>query len=87
MLLVMNLVSRRESCLEDWKRSLLVPLHKDGDNEEVGNNRWIALGCSMAKVFMSVTARRLGRFVEDMILTEAQGGFRSHRRCQISGWF
>ena len=31
----MNLVLRSESCLEEWKRSLLVPLHKDGDNEEV----------------------------------------------------
>ena len=26
-------------------------------------------------------ARRLGKFAEDRILTEAQGGFRSHRRC------
>ena len=39
MLQVMNLVWRSESCLADWKRSLLVPLHKDGDNEEVGNYR------------------------------------------------
>ena len=28
---------------------------------------------------MRVMARRLGRFAEDRILTEAQGGFRSHR--------
>ena len=35
----------------------------------------------MAKVFIRVMARRLGRFAEDKILTEAQGGFRSHRRC------
>ena len=65
------------------KSSLLVPLHKDGDNGEVGNYREIAVCCSMAKVFMRVVARRLrlGRFAEDRILTEAQGGFRSHRRC------
>ena len=30
---------------------------------------------------MRVMARRLGRFTEDRILTEAQRGFRSHRRC------
>ena len=35
----------------------------------------------MAKVFMRVMAKRLGRFVEDRILMEAQGGFRVHRRC------
>ena len=34
----------------------------------------------MAKVFMRVMARRLGRFAEDRILTETQGGFRSGRR-------
>ena len=39
MLHVMNLVMQSESCPADWKRSLLVPLHKDCHNEEVGNNR------------------------------------------------
>ena len=35
----------------------------------------------MARIFMRVMARRLGRFAEGGLLTEAQGGFRSHRRC------
>ena len=39
MLQSMNLVMRSESCPADWKKSLLVPLYKDGDNEEVGNYR------------------------------------------------
>ena len=30
MLQVMNLVMSSGSCLADWKRSLMVPLHKDG---------------------------------------------------------
>ena len=42
MLLVMDLILRSESCPADWKRSLLVPLHKDGDNDELGNCRGIA---------------------------------------------
>ena len=49
MMQVMNLM---ESSSADWKRSLLVPLYKDGDNEEVGNYRGVALGCSVANVFM-----------------------------------
>ncbi len=36
VLQVMNLVLRSESCSADRKWSLLMPLHKDGDNEEVG---------------------------------------------------
>ena len=39
-----------------------MPLHKDGDNEEEENYRGIALGCSMAKIFMRVKERMLGRF-------------------------
>ena len=35
----------------------------------------------MVKVFVRVLARRLGRFVEDKILTKVLGGFRSCRRC------
>ena len=56
-------------------------LHKDGDVEQADNYRGIALGCSVVKVFVRVLARRMGRFSEDWILIEAQGGFRSGRRC------
>ena len=37
MLQVMNLVLRSESCQADWRRNLLVSLHKNVDNEEVEN--------------------------------------------------
>ena len=63
MLQVMNLVLRSESCLADWKRCLLVPLHKDSDNEVVGNYKGITLGCGMVKIFMKVMAMRLGRLL------------------------
>ena len=86
LVVVMKLVMRCEACQADWKRSMLVPLHKDGDNEEVGNYRGlIDLGCSMAAIFMSVLARRFGALAEDRILTEAQVGFGSHRRC-LNEW-
>ena len=49
---VMNLVMS-ESCPADWKRSLLVSLHKDGDNEEVGKYREIALGCNGKGIYES----------------------------------
>ena len=78
VLQVMNLVLRSESCPADWKWSLLMPLHKDGDNEVVE----IIRDClSVARIFMRVMAWRLGRCAEDRILTEAEGGLRSHRRC------
>ena len=45
-----------------------MPLHKNGDKEEVGNYNGIASSCSVA--------RRSGRFGEDSIFTEAQGELR-----------
>ena len=35
----------------------------------------------MAKIFMRVMVSRLERFPGDRILTESEGGFRSHKRC------
>ena len=40
----------------------------------------------MVKVFVRLLARRLGRFAEDRILTEAHGGFRCGSRCSDQ-WF
>ena len=84
MLLMMNMVMKSECCPLDWKRSLLAPLHKDGDVEQVGNYRVIALGCCVGKVLVRVLERRLERFAEDRILTEAQGGVVGDT--WISGW-
>ena len=52
MLLLMNVVMKNECCPLDWKKSLLVPVHEDGDVEQVhvGNYRGVALGCSVVKV-------------------------------------
>ena len=58
MLLMMNIVMKSGCCPLDWKRSLLTPLHKDDDVEQVGNYRRIALGCSVVKVFVRVLAGR-----------------------------
>ena len=72
----MNVMMKSECCPLGWKRSLLVPLHKDGDVEQVGNYRRIPSGCSVGRVFVRVLSR-LGRFAENRILTEAQGGLGS----------
>ena len=62
MLLMMN-VMKSECCLLDWKRSLVVLLHKDCEVEQVGNYRGIALGCSV----MKVSVRVLGRSWEGLL--------------------
>ena len=56
-------------------------LYKDGDREKASNYRGIALGSCVVKVLAKLLSRRLSTFTEEEILTEAQGGFRSERRC------
>ena len=58
-----------------------MPLYKDGDPEKASNYRGIALGTCVVKVLAKLLSRRLSTFAEEEILTEAQGGFRSERRC------
>ena len=58
-----------------------MPLYKDGDPEKATNHRGIALGSCVVKVLVKLLSRRLSTFAEEEILTEAQGGFRSERRC------
>ena len=41
----------------------------------------IALGSCVAKVMARLLSKRLSVYAEEEILTEAQGGFRSERRC------
>lgn len=38
----------------EWKKSIIVPLYKRGDQEEVGNYRGISLLCTAYKVCRSI---------------------------------
>ncbi|XP_024873965.1 uncharacterized protein LOC112455963 [Temnothorax curvispinosus] len=62
---------------EDWKTSIIVPLHKRGDEEKVENYRGISLLCSAYKIYAEVLRCRLKREVDlKDLLPESQAGFR-----------
>lgn len=65
---------------EKWKQSIVVPLYKRGDTENVENYRGISLLCSAYKVYAEILRKRLDKKVEDKgMLSESQTGFRKHR--------
>ena len=66
---------------QEWCRSLIVPVFKDGDREELDNYRGIALSCKVGKVFERVLDERIRAVSEEMIMKEAHGGFRKGRGC------
>ena len=58
---------------------IIVPLHKEGNERDLGNYRGITSGSHIGKVFCSVLRERLCQAVDGVVLEEAQGGFRKNR--------
>lgn len=61
----------------DWKKSIIVPLYKRGEPEEVGNYRGISLLYTVYKVYVEILKSRLEEVVEmKKLVPESQSGFR-----------
>lgn len=63
---------------EEWKKSIIIVLHKKGSTLECGNYRTIALMSHLGKVLMSVLTERLRAQTEEHLADE-QAGFRKDR--------
>ena len=66
---------------QEWRRSLIVPVFKDGDREELDNYRGIVLSCVVGKVFERVLDEGIRAVSEEMVMKEVQGGFTKGRGC------
>src|SRR6218665_378659 len=65
-------------CQAEWKRSIIIPIHKKKDRLECANYRGISLTCHSSKIFTSIILQRIKKRTEE-ILSEAQAGFRENR--------
>jgi len=59
-----------------FKESVIFPLYKSGNKEEVKNYRGISLNNVNSKIFESLLLERLSKWAEQGILKESQAGFR-----------
>lgn len=79
----MNLMQKiwREGTIpQEWKESIVVPLHKRGDEEKVTNYRGISLLCMAYKVYADILRSRLEKeVVAKELMPESQAGFRKGR--------
>ena len=73
-----NYLREREIFPEDWGRSEVVNLFKEGDKSDPGNYRGISLISCLGKLYLSLWAKRLADFLEP-VLDDEQGGFRCTR--------
>jgi sorting nexin-29 len=63
---------------DEWKKAIIVPLHKKKDKLDCNNYRGISLLCHSSKIFTSILLDRI-RTKTDEILSEEQAGFRASR--------
>ena len=69
---------QKEEFPDEWKQSVILPIHKKKDKLICDNYRGISLLCHSQKMMASVMLQRIKARTEE-ILSEAQAGFRSGR--------
>ena len=80
---VINLSLKTGQVPELMKESIIVPIFKDGDQQELGNHRPISLLNSISKIYEKVVHKQLYRYVsENNILSNRQYGFRNNSSCE-----
>lgn len=77
---IINQVWKEGDILKDWRKSVIVPIHKKGDQEKVENYRGISLLCTAYKIYVEVLRSRLEEEIEEKnLIPESQSGFRKGR--------
>ena len=68
----------KEELPEEWKESVIVPIHKKGDKTECNNYRGISLLPTTYKILSSILLSRLIPYAEE-IMGDHQCGFRRNK--------
>jgi hypothetical protein len=53
--------------LDQWKESIIVPVHKKGDKTDCNNYRGISLLSTSYKIFSDILLSRLGPYIDEII--------------------
>ena len=83
---VINTAWRTEQTPTDWRKAVIIPIHKRGSRQECDNTRGISLLGLPGKVFSRVILNRMTEKVNG-ILRENQCGFRKGRGCSDQIFF
>ena len=69
---------KTQQCLQDWKRSVFIPVPKKGNAKECSNYCTIALISHSSKVMLKILEGRLWQYMNHE-LSDVQAGFRKGR--------
>ena len=76
--LIYQQIWKTQQWLQDWKRSIFIPIPKKGNAKECSNYRTIALISHASKVMLKVLQARLQQYV-NCEFPDVQAGFRKGR--------
>ena len=77
---IMNRAWMSSMVPDDWRKALVVPVHKKGSKVQCKNYRGISLLSIPGKVYAKILDKRMRDITEEKILEE-QGAFRKRRSC------
>ena len=69
---------KKEKLPEEWKESIIIPIHKEGDKTDCSNYRGISLLPTTYKILFNILLSRLIPYVKE-IIGDHQCGFRHNR--------
>jgi hypothetical protein len=75
---LINSVWNKEELPDQWKESIIVPVHKKGDKTDCSNYRGILLLSTSCKVLTNILLSRLSLYIDE-IIGDHQHGFRCNR--------
>jgi hypothetical protein len=73
-----NSIWNKEEMPDQWKQSIIVPVHKKGDKTDCNNYRGISLLSVSYKILSNILLSRLGPYIDE-IIGDHQCGFRRNR--------
>ena len=71
-------ILEEERIPEEWKETIIVPIHKRGDRDRCENYRGIALGNAAYKILSNIMLGNIKPYIEK-VLRDYQNGFRDGR--------
>jgi retron-type reverse transcriptase len=75
---LIKLIWNKEEMPYQWKESIVVPIHKNGDKTDCSNYRGISLMATSYKILSNILLSRLIPYADE-IIWEHQCGFRRNR--------
>jgi hypothetical protein len=75
---LINSVWNKEELLDQWRESIIVPVHKKGDKTDCNNYLGISLLSTLYKILSNILLSRLGPYIDE-IIGDRQCRFRRNR--------